>query len=205
MKITISVLKADIGSIGGHIKPSQKVNRGSQEAMQIHRLVNLLIDYYLSSTGDDIAILCNWRQGRWSFRYPTPGLGSFSAGTEVAKKSGLYGAGQDLAEGCFFGQCQGNGSGCSRNLYRRKRANEAFIFFAADKTDPGAYNLPFYLAFADPAAVLLRVDSQSQDKPDSNSGYGRCYVEKNKTIELHVPEDLYDLGSPAQRYRKVCN
>jgi hypothetical protein len=24
------------------------------------------------------------------------------------------------------------------------------LFFAADKTDPGAYNLPLYLAFADP-------------------------------------------------------
>ena len=27
--------------------------------------------------------------------------------------------------------------------------NEPFLFFAADKTDPGAYNLPLYLAFAD--------------------------------------------------------
>jgi hypothetical protein len=27
---------------------------------------------------------------------------------------------------------------------------EPFLFFAADKTDPGAYNLPLYLAFAGP-------------------------------------------------------
>ena len=31
-----------------------------------------------------------------------------------------------------------------------ERPNEPFLFFAADKTDPGAYNLPLYLAFADP-------------------------------------------------------
>jgi fructose 1,6-bisphosphate aldolase/phosphatase len=31
-----------------------------------------------------------------------------------------------------------------------ERANAPFLFFAADKTDPGAYNLPLYLAFADP-------------------------------------------------------
>jgi fructose 1,6-bisphosphate aldolase/phosphatase len=30
-----------------------------------------------------------------------------------------------------------------------ERPNEPFLFFAADKTDPGAYNLPLYLAFAD--------------------------------------------------------
>ena len=27
-----------------------------------------------------------------------------------------------------------------------ERPNEPFLFFAADKTDPGAYNLPLYLA-----------------------------------------------------------
>jgi hypothetical protein len=31
-----------------------------------------------------------------------------------------------------------------------ERPNEPFLFFAADKTDPGAFNLPLYLAFADP-------------------------------------------------------
>jgi fructose 1,6-bisphosphate aldolase/phosphatase len=31
-----------------------------------------------------------------------------------------------------------------------ERPNEPFVFFAADKTDPGAYNFPLYMAFADP-------------------------------------------------------
>jgi fructose 1,6-bisphosphate aldolase/phosphatase len=28
-----------------------------------------------------------------------------------------------------------------------RRTNEPFLFFAADKTDPGAYNLPMYLGY----------------------------------------------------------
>lgn len=31
-----------------------------------------------------------------------------------------------------------------------ERPAELFLFFAAYKTDPGAYNLPLYLTFADP-------------------------------------------------------
>ena len=30
------------------------------------------------------------------------------------------------------------------------RTNESPLIFAADKTEPGAYNLPLYLSFADP-------------------------------------------------------
>ncbi|HNT01836.1 MAG TPA: fructose 1,6-bisphosphatase, partial [Candidatus Saccharicenans sp.] len=62
MKITISVLKADIGSIGGHIKPSQKVMEAVRSYVD-SQARNLLIDYYLSSTGDDIAILCTHTKG----------------------------------------------------------------------------------------------------------------------------------------------
>jgi len=35
-----------------------------------------------------------------------------------------------------------------------ERPNEPFVFFAADKTDPGAYNLPLYLMFADPELYI---------------------------------------------------
>ncbi len=31
-----------------------------------------------------------------------------------------------------------------------ERPSEPVLFFAADKTDPGAFNLPLYLSFADP-------------------------------------------------------
>src|SRR4030067_1082096 len=74
---------------------------------------------------------------------------TFLAGTEVAKAQGLYGAGQDLLKDSFSGNVKGMGPAVAE-LEFEERANEAFLLFAADKTDPGAYNLPCYLAFADP-------------------------------------------------------
>ena len=56
MRITLSVIKADIGSIGGHIAPSQRL----LESVRTHvreRGAGLLLDSYVSHTGDDIAIL----------------------------------------------------------------------------------------------------------------------------------------------------
>ena len=56
MRITLSVIKADIGSIGGHIAPSQRL----LETVRSHvrrQGAGLLLDSYVSHTGDDIAVL----------------------------------------------------------------------------------------------------------------------------------------------------
>ena len=56
MKVTLSVLKADIGSIGGHITPSQALIKEVRSFVK-EKGKGLLIDHYISHTGDDIAIL----------------------------------------------------------------------------------------------------------------------------------------------------
>ncbi len=76
-----------------------------------------------------------------------------------------------------------------------ERPNEPFVFFAADKTDPGAYNLPVYLAFADPMntpGLLLA--------PSMGEGFKFVIMDVGKTdgdhiIELDAPEDLYDIAA----------
>ena len=60
----------------------------------------------------------------------------------------MYGAGQDLLKDSFSGNVKGMGPAVAE-MEIEERPNEPFLFFAADKTDPGAYNLPLYLAFAD--------------------------------------------------------
>lgn len=55
MKLTLSVIKADIGSIGGHICPSQKLLQAVRGHIGDHGN-GLLLDSYISSTGDDIAM-----------------------------------------------------------------------------------------------------------------------------------------------------
>ncbi|MCR4395977.1 MAG: fructose-1,6-bisphosphatase [Candidatus Saccharicenans sp.] len=193
MKITISVLKADIGSIGGHIKPSLALLQEIRNFVAA-RSKGLLIDYYISSTGDDIAILCTHTRGTGDQQIHQLAWEAFQAGTAVARKTGLYGAGQDLLKDAFSGNVKGLGPAVAE-MEIEERENEPFIFFAADKTDPGAYNLPFYLGFADPMYCSGLILS-----PKMSQGYkfriiDVSYTEKNKVIELVAPEELYDIAA----------
>ncbi len=193
MKITVSVLKADIGSIGGHITPSQAVlNEVRNKVQELGK--DFVIDSYISYTGDDIAILCTHERGVGDEKIHKLAWDAFIAGTAVAKKQGLYGAGQDLLKDAFSGNIKGMGPAVAEMEFE-ERANEPFVFFAADKTDPGAYNLPFYLGFADPmycAGLIL--------SPKMSDGFmfriiDVEYTEKDKIIELNTPEDLYDIAA----------
>ena len=100
-------------------------------------------------TGDDIAILFSHDHGVGNEEIHKLAWDAFVAGTEMAKEQGLYGAGQDLLKDSFSGNVKGMGPAVAEMEFE-ERPNEPFVFFAADKTDPGAYNLPLYLAFADP-------------------------------------------------------
>ncbi len=73
---------------------------------------------------------------------------AFMAGTKVAKSEGLYGAGQDLLKDSFSGNVKGMGPGVAEMAFE-ERPNEAFTVFAADKTEPGAFNYPIYRMFVD--------------------------------------------------------
>ena len=148
MRTTLSILKADIGSIGGHLCPSQRLLDRVKEFVE-DNYKGVIHDYFVSHTGDDIAILATHSQGVGSEMIHKLAWDAFVAGTECAKEQGLYGAGQDLLKDSFSGNVKGMGPAVAEMDFE-ERPNEPFLFFAADKTDPGAYNLPLYLAFADP-------------------------------------------------------
>ena len=67
---------------------------------------------------------------------------------KLQNKKDLYGAGQDLLKDSFSGNVKGMGPGVAE-LEFEERPNEAFTVFAADKTEPGAFNYPFYRLFVD--------------------------------------------------------
>ena len=148
MRTTLSLIKADIGSIGGHIKPSHQLLERTRE-FAINNNKGLIDDIYVSHTGDDIALLFAHQKGEGNEDVHKLAWDSFVEGTRVAKEQGLYGAGQDLLKDAFSGNVKGMGPAVSE-MEIEERPNEPFLFFAADKTDPGAYNLPLFLAFADP-------------------------------------------------------
>jgi len=83
MKVTISVIKADVGSIGGHIRPSEALLNKVKKVVA-DKAKGLLIDHYISFTGDDIAILCTHTRGVLDEKVHRMAYDAFLAGTEVA-------------------------------------------------------------------------------------------------------------------------
>ena len=192
MKTTVSVIKADVGSIGGHIRPSARVKQ-TIESFVREKGKKLLSDIYISSTGDDVAILMAHNRGVNDSKIHELAWDAFMAGTRAAREQGLYGAGQDLLKDAFSGNVRGLGP-ASCEMEFEERPNEPFVFFAADKTDPGAYNLPFYLAFADPMHCSGLLLSPKMAKGFTFTIMDVNYTEGDRVIELNAPDELYDIA-----------
>jgi fructose 1,6-bisphosphate aldolase/phosphatase len=193
MKTTLTVIKADIGSIGGHIAPSKRLEAGVRHCVIEHKC-GLFADLYVNHTGDDIAILMAHDRGINDPQIHRLAWDAFKEGTQLASEEGLYGAGQDMLVDSFSGNVKGLGPAAAE-LEFEERKNEPFLFFAADKTDPGAFNLPLYLAFADPMNTPGLILS-----PAMSRGFKFVIMDVNHTagdrvIELNAPEDLYDLAA----------
>ena len=146
MKITVSVIKADVGGIGGHTLPSDGLLNAIRNTVK--NSGNLLIDHYIGYCGDDSHIVMTHTNGVNSKEVHQLAWDAFMAGTEIAKQEGLYGAGQDLLKDSFSGNIKGMGPGVAEMEFD-ERPNEVFTVFAADKTEPGAFNYPIYKLFVD--------------------------------------------------------
>ena len=194
MKVTLSCVKADIGSVGGHTRPSEGVLDAVRNAVSTNGGGLGIIDTFVAHTGDDVAILMSHQRGVDDTEIHELTWQAFQDGTEVAKREGLYGAGQDLLKDAFSGNVRGLGPAVAE-LEFEERPNEAFILFAADKTEPGAYNLPLYLSFADPMhspGLLLSADI--------GAGFSFRimdveHTEGDRIVTLDAPGDLYDIAT----------
>ncbi len=193
MKTTLTVIKADVGSIGGHVAPSRRLLESVVHVVESSGN-SLIDDHYISHTGDDIAILMTHGRGVGDEKIHKLAWDAFVAGTAAAKDQGLYGAGQDLLRDSFSGNVHGLGPAVAE-MEVDERPADPFLFFAADKTDPGAYNLPLFLTFADvmttPGLIL---------SPKLSRGFRWLVMDVNnseadRVIELNTPEETYDLAA----------
>jgi fructose 1,6-bisphosphate aldolase/phosphatase len=183
MKITVSVIKADVGGVGGHTKPSD----GLIEAVRktIKNSADLLIDYYIGYCGDDVHIVMSHTHGTDNQQIHKLAWDAFMEGTKVAKEEGLYGAGQDLLKDSFSGNVKGMGPGVAE-LEFEERQNEAFTVFAADKTEPGAFNYPIYRMFVDALSNTGLIVNESLA---SGVKINIMDVEEGKIAELELWQD----------------
>lgn len=193
MEITLTAIKADIGSIGGHLVPSEEL------LVQVKKTVaergkGLILDCYIGHTGDDVFLLLVHEQGTKNEKVHRLAWETFQAGTKVAKQQGLYGAGQDLLKDAFSGNVRGLGPAVAETAFV-ERSNEPFLLFTADKTEPGAYNLPLFLAFADPMYNAGLILSPAVGKGFTFTVMDVAHAEEDRIIELSTPEEAYDLAA----------
>ena len=201
MKITLSVIKADVGSIGGHTRPSACMLHEVRTRLRDAVSRQLVIDGLVTHTGDDIAIIMTHRHGAGASSIHRFAWDSFLAATEAAKADGLYGAGQDLLVDAPSGNIRGAGPAVAEIELERDPADsdrpaEPFLVFAGDKCSPGAYNYPLYAVFCDPmhnGGLLL--------SPKLHRGFTLTIIdmdhkghEGDRVIRLDVPERVWDVA-----------
>lgn len=197
-KITLSVIKADVGGYVGHSSVHPELLSTAEEALAKAKSAKLLIDYHCGHCGDDIALIMTHQEGADAERIHSLAWDIFEAGTEVAKKLKQYGAGQDLLSDAFSGNLKGMGPGYAEVEFV-ERKSEPVLIFLADKTEPGAWNLPLYKMFADPFNTAgLVID------PSMHDGFNFEVLDmmEHKKVIFSCPEEIYDMlvfiGAPGR-------
>ncbi|GAW92043.1 fructose-1,6-bisphosphate aldolase/phosphatase [Calderihabitans maritimus] len=194
-KVTLTVIKADIGGFVGHSSVHPKVMEKAQEVLAES---DLLVDFHVTHVGDDINLIMTHRHGTDSEEIHKLAWDTLVACTEIAKELKLYGAGQDLLADAFSGNVKGMGPGVAEMEFE-ERKSEPVIVFMADKTEPGAWNYPLYKMFADPFNTIgLVIDPKMHD----GFFFEVHDLIENKKVLFSTPEELYDLlvfiGAPGR-------
>ncbi|MFH1640108.1 MAG: fructose-1,6-bisphosphate aldolase/phosphatase [Chloroflexota bacterium] len=197
MKVTLSVIKADIGGYVGHSESHPDILAKAGECMAKAKKAGLLIDYHVTKCGDDAQLVMTHQLGVNSEKIHKLAWDTFVDCTEVAKKLKLYGAGQDLLADAFSGNVRGMGPGVAEMEFE-ERKSEPVIIYMADKTSSGAWNIPLYRIFADPFNTIGLVIASSMHQGFTFEVHD---VKGGKKINFNTPEEMYDLlvfvGSPA--------
>ncbi|MHB1506866.1 MAG: fructose-1,6-bisphosphate aldolase/phosphatase [Cuniculiplasma sp.] len=190
MKTTISHIKADIGSLPGHTTVHEDVVAAVKKHVK-EQGEGIIWDHYVSHIGDDIQITMVHGNGINASEVHKLAWDAFKSGTDIAKKLGLYGAGQDLLKDSFSGNIKGMGPGIAE-MEITPRKSEPFIVYMMDKTEPGAFNYPIFRMFADPFNTPgLVID----DNMHAGFRFEIWDIVKAKSIFLDAPEEMYDIIS----------
>jgi len=198
MKITLSVIKADIGGYVGHSASHPDILAKASESIAKAKSDGLLVDYHVTKCGDDLQLIMTHQQGEDNKKVHKLAFDTFMECTELAKTFKLHGAGQDLLSDAFSGNVRGMGPGVAEMEFE-ERASEPIIVFMADKTSSGAWNMPLYKMFADPFNTIGLVIA-----PNMHAGFAFEVhdVKEHKKVTFNAPEEIYDLlifiGAPSR-------
>ena len=197
MRVTFSVIKADIGGYVGHSESHPDILARAKECLGKAKEKGILLDYCVTKCGDDVQLIMTHQKGIDNEQIHCLAWETLVDCTGIAKKLKLHGAGQDLLSDAFSGNVKGMGPGVAEMEFEERQA-ETVIVFMADKTSSGSWNMPLYKMFADPFNTIGLVIA-------SNMHNGFMFevhdVKKHKKITFSTPEEIYDMlvfiGAPA--------
>jgi len=187
--LTLSVIKADVGGYVGHSRMHPDLIEEANECLATAKLQHQVIDFRVTSCGDDLGLIMTHDQGNDSSEIHGLAWSVFEKCTLVAKQLKLYGAGQDLLADAFSGNVRGMGPGVAEMTFEERQAEPVLVFFA-DKTSAGAWNLPLFRMFADPFNTIGLVISTAMHDGFRFEVYD---VKGSRKIVLETPEQMYDL------------
>ncbi len=194
--LTLSAIKADVGSVGGHTRPSVAMVDGARAALCQAAKNDVIIDYDVTYTGDDICLLMVHGRGQGSPEIHELAWSIFTDASHIARQEGLYGAGQDLLVDAPSGNVRGAGPGAAEISFdpaAAERPAEPFLVFTGDKNGPGMFNFPLWCVFTSPlycAGLML---------PKMKTGFRFTVIDMehaggDRVIELDTPERHIDLA-----------
>ena len=161
-KVTVSVIKADVGSVVGHSRPHPEMLKAAKDILADAQKQGVIEDFYVTRVGDDINLFMSHYKGEGDKDVHGAAWECFQKAARIAKSMKLYAAGQDILTDAFSGNVKGAGPG-SAEMSFVERGSEPMLFFMADKTEPSAYTLPLSRIFLDPFTTTgLVIDARAK-------------------------------------------
>lgn len=188
MKIAVSSFKADVGSIGGHTKPTKEMLDFVREEVAKQMKVPPK-SFLIFHCGDDIAIVLVHQNGINNKEIHDKAFNILKGAGDIAKEQGLYAFGQDILKDAPSGNVRGTGIGFAEMEFE-KRIAEAMVVIATDKTNAGAISYNLFKAFSDPDFCSGLILSKEIHK-----GFTFEIIDSqtDKLVELNTPEDIYEI------------
>lgn len=188
-KVTLSVIKADVGSVAGHSCPHPSMIAKAKELLSAGVKSKIINDFQISRSGDDTEFIMTHTNGENAKEVHELAWNAFIAAADEARRLKLYAAGQDLLSDAFSGNVRGQGPGAAEVEFEERKA-ESVVVFMADKCGPSAYSLPICRIFMDPFTTTgLVID------PRAHQGYDFEVVDviDHKKVVMSAPAEMYDL------------
>lgn len=199
METTVSVIKADVGSVAGHVTPHQKQLELARNMLEEAKNEETIKSFYVTHCGDDVELIMTHHKGVDNPAIHGLAWDTFKEITEkVSDRLKLYASGQDLLKDAFSGNIKGMGPGVAEMEFT-ERKSDPIVVFMADKTEPGAWNLALYNIFANPFNTAgLVID------PRLHQGFSFTVldIQEDKEVILRCPAEIYSLlaliGTPGR-------